>query len=78
MRSASSPSRAVEAGGRSPRAAARKAISSARYAASKRSRYPLHGSAATLEQVVDFYDRRFIIGLTPQEKADLVAFLKAL
>lgn len=37
-----------------------------------------NGSAATLEQVVDFYDRRFIIGLTPQEKADLVAFLKAL
>jgi cytochrome c peroxidase len=37
-----------------------------------------NGSAATLEEVVDFYDRRFIIGLTPQEKADLVAFLKAL
>jgi hypothetical protein len=37
-----------------------------------------NGSAATLEKVVDFYDRRFVIGLTAQEKADLVAFLKAL
>ena len=37
-----------------------------------------NGSAATLEEVVDFYDRRFAIGLTAQEKADLVAFLKAL
>lgn len=37
-----------------------------------------NGSAATLEEVVDFYDRRFTIGLTAQEKADLVAFLKAL
>jgi cytochrome c peroxidase len=37
-----------------------------------------NGSAATLEEVVEFYDRRFAIGLTPLEKADLVAFLKAL
>lgn len=37
-----------------------------------------NGSAATLEEVVEFYDRRFSIGLTAQEKADLVAFLKAL
>jgi cytochrome c peroxidase len=37
-----------------------------------------NGSAATLEQAVDFYDTRFNIGLTPQEKADLAAFLRAL
>ena len=30
------------------------------------------------DDVVDFYDTRFHIGLTAQEKADLVAFLKAL
>ena len=37
-----------------------------------------NGSAATLEEVVDFYDTRFGLGLSPQEKADLVAFLRAL
>jgi cytochrome c peroxidase len=36
------------------------------------------GSAQTLDDVVDFYDTRFNIGLTDQEKADLVAFLGAL
>jgi cytochrome c peroxidase len=36
------------------------------------------GSAATLEDAVDFYNTRFNIGLTAREKADLVAFLKAL
>jgi len=36
------------------------------------------GSAATLADVVDFYDRRFAIGLTPAEKAALTAFLAAL
>lgn len=36
------------------------------------------GSAATLEDAVDFYNTRFNIGLTAGEKADLVAFLKAL
>jgi cytochrome c peroxidase len=35
------------------------------------------GSAATLDDVVKFYDTRFSIGLTEQEKADLVAFLRA-
>lgn len=34
------------------------------------------GSAATLEDVVSFYDTRFSIGLSEQEKADLVAFLR--
>lgn len=37
-----------------------------------------NGSAATLDDVVAFYDSRFAIGLTPQEHADLVAFLKTL
>ena len=37
-----------------------------------------NGAAATLEDVVDFYDVRFDLKLTKQEKADLVAFLKAL
>jgi hypothetical protein len=37
-----------------------------------------NGSAATLEDVVDFYDVRFSLNLTRQEKSDLVAFLKAL
>jgi hypothetical protein len=36
------------------------------------------GSAATLRDVVAFYDRRFTIGLSPQEKADLVNFLGSL
>jgi cytochrome c peroxidase len=37
-----------------------------------------NGSAATLKQVVDFYNLRFQMGLTDQEKADLEAFLKTL
>jgi hypothetical protein len=37
-----------------------------------------NGSAATLGDVVDFYDTRFNIGLTEQEKKDLVAFLQTL
>jgi cytochrome c peroxidase len=37
-----------------------------------------NGSAATLEDVIDFYDTRFSIGFTAQEKADLVAFLRTL
>ena len=36
------------------------------------------GSAATLADVVSFYDVRFEIGLTPRERADLIAFLGAL
>lgn len=36
------------------------------------------GSAASLEEVVDFYDGRFAIGLSPEEKADLVSFMLAL
>jgi cytochrome c peroxidase len=36
------------------------------------------GSAATLMDAVEFYDTRFGIAFTEQEKADLVAFLNAL
>ncbi|MDB4945033.1 MAG: hypothetical protein JWP97_4567 [Labilithrix sp.] len=36
------------------------------------------GSAASLEEAVDFYNTRFGIGFTPSEKADLVAFLRTL
>jgi cytochrome c peroxidase len=43
-----------------------------------RAPYFHNGSAATLEEVVEFYDTRFSIGLTAEEKADLVAFLQAL
>jgi len=37
-----------------------------------------NGSAATLEDAVEFYDTRFGISLTTQEKSDLVAFLRSL
>ncbi len=43
-----------------------------------RAPYFHNGSAATLEDVVDFYDRRFHLGLMEQEKQDLIAFLKTL
>jgi cytochrome c peroxidase len=43
-----------------------------------RAPYFHNGAAATLEEVVEFYDTRFNIGLTLHEKSDLVAFLKAL
>jgi cytochrome c peroxidase len=36
------------------------------------------GSAATIRDIVDFYDKRFSIGLTDQQKEDLVHFMKAL
>ena len=43
-----------------------------------RAPYFHNGSAATLADAVNFYDTRFAIGFTADEKADLVAFLKAL
>jgi cytochrome c peroxidase len=43
-----------------------------------RAPYFHNGSAATLQDVVKFYDQRFEIGLTNQQKADLVAFLNSL
>jgi len=47
-------------------------------ALASRAPYFHNGSAASLETVVEFYDVRFNIGLTPQEKSDLVAFLQTL
>jgi cytochrome c peroxidase len=43
-----------------------------------RAPYFHNGSAATLEEAVEFYETRFNIQLTTREKADLVAFLRAL
>ena len=45
---------------------------------SSRSPYFHNGSARTLGDVVDFYNTRFNIGLTAQERQDLIAFLSAL
>jgi hypothetical protein len=43
-----------------------------------RAPYFHNGSAATLRDVVDFYDLRFELRLTETQKTDLVAFLRAL
>ncbi len=43
-----------------------------------RAPYFHNGSAATLGDVVDFYNKRFNVGFTPQEKKDLIAFLNTL
>lgn len=43
-----------------------------------RAPYFHNGSARTLGDVVEFYNQRFAIGFTEQEKADLIAFLRAL
>ena len=43
-----------------------------------RAPYFHNGSAATLHEVVEFYNQRFRMGLTAREKADLVAFLSSL
>ena len=45
---------------------------------SARAPYFANGSAKTLREVVDFYDRRFDMKLTDQEKEDLINFLGAL
>jgi len=45
---------------------------------SSRAPYFHNGSANSLGNVVDFYDKRFSIGFTPQEKQDLIAFLSVL
>jgi hypothetical protein len=47
-------------------------------ALASRAPYFHNGAAATLDEVVKFYDQRFKMNLSPKEKADLVAFLKAL
>ena len=43
-----------------------------------RAPYFHNGSAATLNDVVEFYDQRFSMNLTDQQKKDLVAFLQTL
>jgi len=43
-----------------------------------RAPYFHNGSAATLLDVINFYDQRFTIGFTDREKTDLVNFLNAL
>jgi len=45
---------------------------------SARAPYFHNGSARTLLDVVHFYETRFGLALTPQEEADLIAFLSAL
>ena len=47
-------------------------------ALASRAPYFHDGSAADFDDVLDFYDTRFGIGLTPRERADLIAFLNAL
>ena len=43
-----------------------------------RAPYFHNGSAATLLDVVEFYNQRFNLSFTEQQKSDLVAFLKTL
>jgi cytochrome c peroxidase len=43
-----------------------------------RAPYFHNGSAGSLQNVMDFYNKRFNIGFTAQEEADLIAFLKSL
>lgn len=45
---------------------------------SARAPYFSNGSAASLREMVDFYDRRFNIGFTDQEREDLINFLSVL
>jgi len=43
-----------------------------------RAPYFHNGMAKNLDEAVDFYDTRFEIGLSTDEKADLIAFLRTL
>src|SRR5262249_17809430 len=43
-----------------------------------RAPYFHNGSANSLDDVIQFYNQRFNIGFTAQEKADIIAFLKTL
>jgi hypothetical protein len=43
-----------------------------------RAPYFHNGSAQSFDDVLDFYESRFNLGLTPQQRSDLIAFLKAL
>jgi cytochrome c peroxidase len=43
-----------------------------------RAPYFHNGSAKSVDDIVEFYNQRFNIGFTPQEKSDLIAFLRTL
>jgi cytochrome c peroxidase len=43
-----------------------------------RAPYFHNGSAATLNDVVEFYNQRFVLNLTEEQERDLVAFLETL
>ena len=43
-----------------------------------RAPYFQNGAAANLEELVNFYNQRFQMNLTPKEKQQLVAFLNSL
>lgn len=43
-----------------------------------RAPYFANGSAATIEEVIDYYDRRYGIGYTEQERQDMINLLEAL
>jgi len=43
-----------------------------------RAPYFHNGSAGSLSDIVTFYEKRFNVGFTAQEKADLIAFLNSL
>jgi len=43
-----------------------------------RAPYFHNGAAANLQQLVDFYNQRFQMNLTPEQKGDLIAFLNSL
>ena len=43
-----------------------------------RAPYFHNGSAATLSDAVEFYNQRFNLNMTDQQKSDLVAFLETL
>ena len=47
-------------------------------AVAARAPYFHNGAAATLTDAVEFYNERFNLSLTPQQKADLIAFLQTL
>jgi cytochrome c peroxidase len=43
-----------------------------------RAPYFHNGASANLQQVVNFYNLRFLMGLTDEQKADLIAFFNSL
>ena len=48
------------------------------YGGAARAPYFHNGSAADLPAVLDFYNTRFSLNLSDQEKSDLIAFLRTL